>query len=225
MSVLPDSRLALVEFCEQHVPIFTANAVAIGVTPAAVTAMDNLAKAARAKHTAQQIARDAAKAATGQFYNAEDLLRDSIADLVRIIKTHAEVTNNPNVYTLAQIDPPSPPTPRAAPGQPNTIKVELLTGGQVKFTWKSANAGGGYFTIKRRLAGTQDPFIIAGSSDRRNFVDVTLPGGGGPWEYAIQGFRSTSMGPAAGPESDHLIVSLGAGGLQVSGAATMKIAA
>jgi hypothetical protein len=225
MSVLPDSRLALVEFCEQHVPIFTTNAVAIGLTPAAVTAMDTLAKAARAKHTAQQIAKDAAKAATGQFYNAEDALRDSIANLVLIIKTYAETTNNPNVYTLAQIPPPSPPTPRAAPGQPTAIKVELLTGGQVKFSWKSTNAGGGYFTIKRRLAGTQDPFVIAGSSDRRNFVDATLPGGGGPWEYAIQGFRSTSMGPAAGPESDHLIVSLGAGGLQVSGMGAIKMAA
>lgn len=221
MSVLPKTRTELVTFCEQHVPVFTANAAAIGLTPAQVTAMDNLAKAARTKLTAQAAAKDAAKAATLQFYTAEDTLRDSIADLVRIIKTYAETTDNPNVYALAQIPPPSAPTQRPAPGQPTNIRVELLTGGAVAFTWKSTNASGGYFVIRRRVAGTQDAFVIAGTSDRRSFTDTTIPAGGGPWEYAIQGFRTN----VAGAESDHFILSLGAGGAQVQSLAQFKMAA
>lgn len=223
MAILPDTRLALLEFCEYHIPVFTTNALAIGLTNPQITAMSALATTMRSRLTAQQLAKEAAKAATLQYYNSEEALRDSIADLIRIVKTHAETTSNPNVYALAQIPAPVPPSPKPAPGQPTDIKVELLPGGHVSFKWKSTNASGGYFVIRRRPAGGDGggAWTIAGTSDRRAFVDVSLPGGGGPWEYSIQGFRTS----VAGPESEHLVVRLGSGGLQVASLAQFKMAA
>lgn len=221
MPILPDSRVALVEFCELHVPVWQAAAAAIGLSPAQLTTLDSLTKAARLKYNAQQTAKNAARSATGQFYDGEAALRDNVALLLKVIKTFADTTNNPGVYDTAQIPAPTPPSPKGPPDQPTEITVMLNMSGAVTFRWKNGNGGtGAYYTIRRRLAGTSDTFAIAGTTDRREFTDETLPGPG-PWEYVIQGFRTNQPGP----ESNHVVLRLGGGGAQLQSMSEFKMAA
>ena len=69
-----------------------------------------------------------------------EALRAAGADIIRQIRTQAEVTNNPNVYNLAQVPPPAPPSPAPLPGQPTNFTVGLTGSGGILLTWKSTNS-------------------------------------------------------------------------------------
>lgn len=215
MSTVPRKDLETIQFFELHVPVWTGTPAAIGLTPAQVTALDTLTKAARNTYTAQQNAKNAAKAATVNFRSAIAALRNNGADLVKLIRAFAQTTNNPNVYALAQINPPAPPTPRPAPGQPTDFTVALTTEGAISLRWKAANASpssGAFFNIRRKLAG-QNAFEIIGNTGSKSFVDDTIPLGTTHATYIIQGYRGTTAGEA----SDQFVVQFGVGnGLNVS---------
>lgn len=221
MPVVSYKDLEAIQQFENWIPVWTNNAVAIGTTAAAVTAMDLKVKAARTSYTAQQAAKMAAKTATNSFHDHVELMRDAGADIIRQIRTQAEVTNNPNVYNLAQVPPPAPPSPAPLPGQPTNFSVGLTGSGGILLTWKSTNSSpstGAYFTVRRRLAG-ENTFTVAGGTGSKSFVDDTVPFGTNLVTYLVQGFK----GQAAGPESEQLTVQFGVGG---SGAtAQFKMAA
>jgi hypothetical protein len=223
MATVSSKDLEAIQQFENWVPVWSANAVAIGTTTATVTALDLKVKAARNGYTAQQAAKMAAKTATNVFHDAVDLMRDAGADIIRQIRTQAEVTNNPNVYNLAQVPPPAPPTPAPLPGQPTNFSVGLTGSGGILLTWKSANSSpssGAYFTVRRRLAG-ESTFTVAGGTGSKSFVDDTVPFGTNMVTYLVQGFK----GQAAGPESEQLTVQFGVGGAGASATAQFKLAA
>jgi hypothetical protein len=62
MPILPDSKLAQIEFFEAHISAWTSNAVAIGLTTGLCTTLSTYTAAARAAYNAAQAARDASKA-------------------------------------------------------------------------------------------------------------------------------------------------------------------
>jgi hypothetical protein len=223
MPVVSYKDLEAIQQFENWVPVWTTNAVAIGTTAAAVTAMDLRVKAARDGYTAQQAAKMAAKTATNSFHDNVEFMRAAGADIIRQIRTQAEVTNTPHVYNLAQVPPPAPPSPAPLPGQPTNFSVGLTGSGGILLTWKSTNSSpstGAYFTVRRRLAG-ENAFTVAGGTGSKSFVDDTVPFGTNLVTYLVQGFK----GQAAGPESEQLTVQFGVGGSGSTATAQFKIAA
>lgn len=215
MGVVPDTRLGKIEFYEAHALAggpWATNAAAIGLTPAAVTALGTLTTQARAAFNAAEAARQAAKAATQNFY---DKVRDmhngpgAGADMIQTIRTWAESKNDPNVYTLAQIPPPATPGTTPPPGTPFDFTVGLLQSGALELRWKCNNPSGTQGTvyeIKRRTGGS-GPFGYVGSSGVKNFTDDTVVAGSPSVTYQITAVRSTRRGSPA-----QFTVNFGVGG-------------
>ncbi|MCZ6836800.1 MAG: hypothetical protein O7G85_13575 [Planctomycetota bacterium] len=97
MGVLPESRLAHVDFFETRISPWSVNAVAIGLTLAQTGAQSTLTSNARNSYENMVTARNASKAATAQFYADSDAMKANGADLIKIIKAFASSTDDPNV--------------------------------------------------------------------------------------------------------------------------------
>jgi len=201
MGVVPDTRLGKIEFYEAHISPWTTNAAGIGLTPASVTALGTLTTQARAAYNAHIAARDAARAATDNFY---DKVRDmhngpgAGADMIRTIRNHAETKDDPNVYVLAQIPPPATPGTTPPPGTPFEFTVGLLQNGALELKWKCNNPSGTQGTIyevKRAIGG--GAFNFVGATGVKLFTDDTLPSGSAPVTYQITAVRSTARGNPA----------------------------
>lgn len=212
MGVVPDSRLGKIEFYEAHVAPWTANATAIGLTAASVTALSSATVNARKAYDDHIAAQNAAKAATQDFY---DKVRDmhnapgAGADMIQTIKTFAATTDNPNVYVLAQIPAPQAPSTPPPPGTPFELSVGLLGNGALALKWKCNNPSGTTGTIyevRRAVAGGSMLFV--GASGVKSFNDDSLPAGTAtPVTYEITAVRSTARGNPA-----QFVVNFGTGG-------------
>ncbi|XVJ60188.1 MAG: hypothetical protein HEQ23_12640 [Tepidisphaera sp.] len=226
MSIIPDKKVEQVQFCESHWPIWTTNAVAIGLTAAQTLAFKNFTTAARSAFDAAQNAKQAYKAAVTAQDAALRLAVGNAADLIRVIKSFAELTANPDaVYSLAQIPPPATPVPASAPGKPTNIGITLLPTGAITLAWDADNATastGGFFSVLRKLPG-QAAFTTLGGAPgstaetrRMSFTDETIPtsAAASGAQYIIQGQRGT----LTGEPSDAVTVQFGVGeGVTVSG--------
>lgn len=200
MGAYPTSpRTAFLEWCQVHAPIFTANAAAIGLTPAQASAFAGATTTTAAASLAQEQARQAAKVATEVAGEAFGNLRTGAGDTVRLIRAFAEMQPKPSVvYNLAQIPPPQPPSTLPPPGQPTNLTVTLTPAdGALTLRWKCTNptgASGTSYIISRRLPG--DPFFtFVGVSGKKQFVDDTLLAGPDSVQYVVQGQRADSSGP------------------------------
>jgi hypothetical protein len=229
MPILPANKLEQIQFCETHNPVWTANATAIGLTTAQVTALALLTTSARSSYNSSQTARQASKAATNTFHNNTKSMRDAAADLIAVIKAFAESKNDPNVYSLAQIPPPSPPTPAVPPSQPTAFAVTIEPSGALTLSWESENSAassGGFFTVQRRLGAVGNYQTIGGTPGvggggrRTTFTDDTLPGGTPTVSYIVTPGRGTLIGTP----SEAINVTFGIGGPQATGA-TLQLAA
>jgi len=200
MGTYPTSpRTAFLAWCEAHKTVFTANADDIGLTTAQATLFTNATNVAAGALNDQEAAKQAAMAATVTCEDAFDSLRTIAGSTVRSIKTYAELQDKPNtVYVLAQIPPPSPPTPMPPPGQPTNLIVTLTTAdGDLTLRWKCENpagAAGTSYIIRRKLP-TEANFQFVGVSGKKEFVDQTLYAGPDSVQYTVQGQRSDSTGP------------------------------
>lgn len=222
-TVVPSKDLDAIQFFETHNPTWSAAAASIGLLPASVTSMVALTKAARDAYIQQQATKDAATAATTGYHNAVTAMRAMGSDLVRTIKAYAASTNNPDVYTKAEIPMPAAPSPAPAPGQPTDFKISLTGSGAVELAWKSTNATGGFFTVTRRLAGEAN-FSPAGTVGKRKFADATIPQGVTGATYLVQGFRGDVVGQISLPVGVQFGVAGGMGGNMVA-APQLKMAA
>lgn len=215
MNVIPSSREDAILFCEQHLSAWSANAAALGLLPATVTQLTSLTTQARAKFNASQAARQVSKTATADFYTGTDTMRALASDMVRVIKAKAELDNNPNIYSLAQIPAPDAPSVQPPPGKPNNVDITLNPGGSVTLKWDSANSTastGVFFQVARRIntsSGPQQGFAGVGGTMTKQFTDETIPVGTQSVSYIIQGFR----GDKPGTPSDQIVVQFGVGGL------------
>lgn len=192
MRTVPKKRLERVQYFEDHIAPFTTNAAAIGLLPADVTDLSTKTTAARAAYNAQQTAIQAAQTATTSFYNAWNAMRLSGDGALEKIRNKALVTGNPNVYTLAQVAPPAPPTPAGDPGTPFGFKVELTSTGALKCKWKNSNATYATYQVYRRLGDTGAFEFFAGVGQKK-FTDTTVPAGTAMIQYQMQAVRSTGV--------------------------------
>lgn len=224
MAVLPESKLEQIQFCESHIPVWSANAAAIGLTAAQVTSLQTLTTTARSSYSSSQSTRQAAKGATTTFHNNTSAMRKAAADLIALIKAFAESKNDPNVYGIAQIPPPSPPTPSTPPGQPFNFGVAVEPTGALTLSWESENSAassGGFFTVQRRLGAGGGYFTIGGTPGvggggrRTSFTDDTLPAGTPTVSYIVIPKRGTQTGTPG--EAVNITFGVG-GGTSVTGA-------
>lgn len=215
MGVVPDNRLGKIEFYESHLPPWTTNAAAIGLTPASVTALGTLTTAARSAYNAHIAALEAARAATANFYDKVRSMHSGPAagaDMIQTIKTYAQTKNDPNVYVLAQIPAPAVPGTTPPPGTPFDFAVGLLQNGALELRWKCNNPSGTQGTIYEVMrrsggGGGGGAFTFAGATGVKVFTDETLPSDAAPVTYQITAVRSTARGNPA-----QFIVNFGIGG-------------
>ena len=212
MGTFPNSRLGKVEFYESHVPIWGTAPTTIGLTVAQVTALSTATANARKAYDEQVSAHEAAKAATLNFHETVRLMHNAPgrgADMVLVIRTYAQTTNNPNVYVLAQIPPPATPGTTPPPGTPFDFAVGLLQNGALELRWKCNNPEGTSGTIYEVKRGGQ--FI--GATGVRTFTDETLSSGSSPVTYQVTGVRSTSRG---NPAQFTVTFGMGGGGFAIT---------
>src|SRR5437868_204755 len=137
-SVFPAKVQDLLDFCDQHAPVWTANATIIGLTSTQAATFSTAASAARDAYDNRLAAITAAKMATANLADKLRALRASGADNVRLIKAKAESMANPDlIYMTAQIPAPSAASPLPPPGTPFDFKAGLNNDGSITLTWKS----------------------------------------------------------------------------------------
>ncbi len=227
MAVLPETKIQQLEFCEVHNPIWTAQAVNIGLTTGAMTTLVSLTTAARSSYNAMLAAHEAARNATQQWYDNHAAMRDKAADYIKAIKGYSATTGNPAVYTLAQIPPPKAPAPTPPPATPTNLTVSLLNTGAVQLDWKASVALGTSFSIWRKFNAPGEPYLQIGlASSVTTFTDETLPVGasgnaGTGVFYQVQAHRLGLSSPASEP----VLIRLGSVEGDSSDGESLKIAA
>jgi hypothetical protein len=223
MSVVPRKPLEKIQFYEDHIGPWQTNAVAIGTTTGAVTALETQTQAARTAYDEQQAAQELAKAKTLAFKLAVDAMGDLGMGVIEEIRLKARTAGD-EVYVLAQIPAPATPGPIPPPGEPNTFRVGVNADGSLWFKWKCVNPPGSSGTIYQvwRRTNSEADFSYVGGSGTRSFIDATLPAGCSSVMYKIQAVRSTAVGPWA---TFTVMFGVGAGGLTTVSVAPAKIAA
>lgn len=203
MSTIPPSRPAQITFCTTHVPVWEEHEAAIGLPDGFAEELNTLTQAARDAAMAARAARQASEAATAVYHQAVKAMRAKAAQGVLLIRTHANVTDDVGVLTMAQIDPEKSPTAVPLPTMPINVSCDVQPTGAVRVTWDSTGTHGGYFDIFRRLDATPNgpmggavgPFVCIGSSGDRSFVDATIPIGTFQAMYQVRACRGTRKGP------------------------------
>ena len=216
MATYPRDRAQFLVWSEAHAPLWSSVGTTVGLTTGQIneykSAVDNL----RQKVTAQQVAKDALRAATEAAADAERDTKLLTSDLVRSIRAFATNSANPAVvYQTAQIPAPSSGTPVPPPGQPTDFRIELNSNGSITIRWKCANpegSGSVVYFVQRKLLGETN-FSIIGGSGEKAFTDETLPVGIDGATYII----SAQRGQVSGQPSRQLTVTFGSGGAERAG--------
>ncbi len=220
MAVVPNKDVEALQFFEDHWDQWQTNEVALGIPPAVAAQVKDDAIDARAKLTAQALAKNAAKSATLDWNGAMSSLRSAGATAIAAIRAKADASADPNaVYSLAQIPPPAAATPLPPPATPTTFSSEIQPTGALLIKWRmpSAQPGNTFYQVARKLAG-ETAFDIIGGSGNKTFLDESLPFGTDRVEYQVTAIR----GSVAGTPSNSFVVQFGVGG---EGATALKIAA
>lgn len=197
MPIVPTTNIGKIEFYESHIGLWTSLPTQIGLLASDCTALAALIDQARKDYDEQKIALDAAKAATQRMNDSVRAMHTLGAADIAKIKAFAEATNNPNVYTLANLPAPTPGSAVPPPGQPTDLSVGLdATTGAIKLAWKVINppgASGTSYIVRRKLP-TQTQWQFVGVTGKKAFTDATFNAGPDSVQYTVQAQRSDSSG-------------------------------
>lgn len=210
MGTFPSRRDEFLNWCSAHDPVWSANTGAIGMTTAQASAFNKAVGDLQAAILDQEKAKQTAKAATVTSNDMEAILRTLATENVQRIRTFAQSTNNPTVYTTAQVPAVQPPSPVGPPGTPTNFTVGLDPQGAIVVKFKCANpsASTGTTYLVRRKLPSQTSFAFFTVVGKKTFTDDTLPSGIAQAEYSVQAQRGDSSGVA----SATLVVKFGTGG-------------
>lgn len=200
MGLIPQRNLERLDFFEQHLAPWTANATTLGLTTAQMTAMSVAVGNARTAWTDAVNARAASKDATQNFNQMMSDAHKRVVEAIELIRNKAESTNDPSIWTLASLPAPTPPSAVPPPGTPFDFKISLEQGGALGLKWKCNNPEGSVGTIyevRRQAQGSPaDQWTFAGATGTREFLDTTLPSSMAATgvNYQITAVRSTGRG-------------------------------
>src|SRR5690606_35494118 len=116
--------------------------------------------------------------------------------MIRTISGYAATSGAINVWELARLDPPAPPTPVPAPTTPTDIATSLNNDGSIVITWTAKNAApnaGTAFTVHRKLEA-QASYTSIATVGVRTFTDEIVPPGTPSVQYMIRGIRGDKVG-------------------------------
>jgi len=136
MPVVPDKKLEQINFAQEHLAPWTANTVALGLTPGQVTAISEATEAADGSYRTARTLRQQAKAGTAQADLDIRFMNTLVGDAVKAIRLRAESTNDPKLYNLAQIPAPAAPTAALPPTKPDSLRAVIGTTGGLTIQWK-----------------------------------------------------------------------------------------
>lgn len=202
MATVPQTLVGKIEFFEQHLPVWAASPTAIGLTAPQIAALNTLVTQARADYQAALTARNAAKAKTEVQNNSFNAMAELGGDYIRTIRAYADLTNNPNVYSIAQIPSPQPPQPIGPPQVPTNVRAVLNNNGQVDLKWNGSRTGGTSFRIERNVTpvgGSASGWHLIDVVEERSYIDSHVPQGLASALYRVIAQRSGGMSVASEP--------------------------
>jgi hypothetical protein len=204
MAVLPDRIDDRIQWFENRITGWSANASQIGLTSQQCAALSSAIVAARKAFAAAEVARIASKNATLTQKTAYTIMSDLGADALKFIKAYAESQPTPDtVYSLASVPPPAAPSPAGPPAAPTNVVADPNADGTITVKWKGSTANQTFFTIWRK-AGT-GTWSQIGSTASKKFIDAQVPGGVSSVRYMLRAQRGTTLSPA----SEEVIVNFG----------------
>ena len=211
MAILTNAKLENLEYFESHLPVWTGHEVAIGLSVASVALLSGKTSGARKAYNDMLAARNAAKTATQNWYDAYNQMATLGRDDIRTIKAFADASSNPlAIYNLAQVEPPAQPGPAPTPGTPEMFNVSINpASGDLTLKWKCIGDGNAVYLVSRQFANQTAPTFVTAVGGK-TFTDTTLgtiTGASLPVSYFVTCQRGTMSGPTAS-----VTVRLGSGG-------------
>lgn len=200
MPTVPQPLPEAIDWVNNHVGPWAANAAAIGLSVEDVTEVGDLASAAGSAKTSAQTATDAKLVAVADYNTAGKAMRDKATALVAKIRGFARASGDPqSVYSAAVIPGPADREPTPAPGTPYEFTVALQQSGSITLAFKCDNPGNvaGVTYLVERGESPQGPFALLTNAGERKFTDATIPQGSSQVVYRITAQRSTMSGAPA----------------------------
>jgi hypothetical protein len=199
--VLPRTREDTIAWFAARIGDWAAGGGSIGLDTGQLIEMTTrLAEAQTALEDADA-ARIDSKNATVYFHWRYDRMRKYGADLIKVIKAHAETNEDARVYTAASIPLPGPPTPLGPPQTPVNLTATLNTAGAIKLEWEASRRGGTSFAVERSLTGSGGPWTLFGVSETKSFTDGHVPTGLAEIAYRVTAARSGGASVPTAPLS------------------------
>lgn len=200
-TVLPSDNAELLRFGNDHAPVFTTNAVQIGLTAPIASAFTASNKTMQDNWLAFNDAKAALRKASDAWKESRAAFRTLAGQDCTLIKNFAERQANPaTVYALAQIPAPSPRTPGVAPNAPTDLRATLDTQtGELIVRWNASQPKGvtGVVYNIQRVIGTGTGFASAGLSGAKSFTDDNIPTGTSRIQYRVIAQRGSLTSPAS----------------------------
>jgi hypothetical protein len=203
----PGAAAARVAWMEQRLAAWQASADELGLSDDDLGTLSAALTESRARLNAALLARSASKNATAMFYAAAAPFEAQAGALIRKIRGNAAAAGDPELYALAQIDPPATPSPAPTPEIPTGLATAVNNDGSLELSWKARSPrgmGGMSYEVQRRLS-TESTYRFMGNTGKKHFRDLTLPPGTAWASYRIIARR----GEKASDCSEPVIVYLG----------------
>jgi hypothetical protein len=200
MRVVPTGRDEMLVFFENHLPLWSKNPAAIGLSPDQVTALSLAVAQTRGARDTRQATDLAARAALLTLKTEAAALRDLGTDLVAVIKAYAEVEGDQGVYPAAGIPVPQASSPLGTPPAPTQVTASINSYGVAVIKWNGERRGGTYYGLERQLTGLDQvagPWTHAGSSAVSEAIDPAIPVGQRTARYRVYARRPAGDSPAA----------------------------
>ncbi|MFG0284230.1 MAG: hypothetical protein ACF8R7_07385 [Phycisphaerales bacterium JB039] len=212
----------MLQFFEEHAPIWAADPAAIGLTLDQCNSLTAAVAEASAKHSAAYQARQSSKAATVDQNDALTTLAELGAQLIKIIRAFAIQTGDPGVFAAAQIPEPKTPEP-IAPVNPSAVRFELQTDGSLLVKWDGVKSNGTTFVVQRSVVpGPGEPstgYSNVASVGEKSFVDTTIPAGAVSATYVIRALKGGQMTTGSAPATAQFVYGGNNGQMELSLAA------
>ncbi|MEQ8315912.1 MAG: hypothetical protein RIE77_08550 [Phycisphaerales bacterium] len=192
MARVPDTDAAFLDFAREHIDVWSGGEEpppVIGLSSQQLLDTESATAAAEAADQAAREARNASKAATVAKRNAFAALEAIIGADIDTIDAFAKATQDPDVYALAQIDPPKEPSERPAPPKPTDLALTSFPDGSLRLSFK-VSAAGAVFEVQRSttdLVGQDSPWTTIAVTGEKMYTDPAVPGGLRSIQYRVRG--------------------------------------
>jgi hypothetical protein len=194
---IPKTNGEFLAWARVHADAWTQAAGEIGLSEEQAAQYAAACETLAAAQKAALEARAASMAATMTYQRALAEARALSGRFVAVIKAHAEVADDPGVYSAAGIEPDAPMGTLPEPRPPRIIRSSLTSLGAVVLTWTARQPRGVTdvsYLVHRRLPGETGFTLIGAAGRSKAFADETLPIGIARVEYLLRPVRGERLG-------------------------------